>query len=108
MRIEIHTPSPALLWDNIKRDINNNTLQTWSVVYANQNEEFLTHSPGQWFNKALLQPSSANNPSRLIFTVTWYTNSVPDEYTRGLFIGRFTEVLLAHYKSSFSKLETFA
>jgi len=68
----------------------------------------LTHNPEQWLKKALLRPSTATNPNRLILTVTWYTNQEPTEYIKGLYIGRFTEELLEHYRKEYTKLETFA
>lgn len=108
MRIEIHTSNATALWNKIKKDIDNDVLKTWSIVKNADKEDFLTHKPTQWFNKALLKPTITTNPTRLILTVNWFTNSVPDEYTKGFYIGRFTEVLLEHYRASFSKLETFA
>lgn len=108
MRIEIHTTgSPGALWTNIKKDIADEKIKTWSIVYNTNNEERLTHKPEQWFKKALLKPTTGTNPDRLILTVTWFTSSVPDEYTKGLYLGRFTEVLLEHYREDYSKLETY-
>ena len=108
MRIEIHTQNATALWNKIKKDIADEKIKTWSVVEDSTDEEFLTHTPSQWFKKALLQHSTATTPIRLILTVTWFTKNVPNEYTKGLYIGRFTEELLEHYRASFSKLETFA
>jgi len=108
MRIEIHTANASTLWSKIKKDIVDENIKTWSIIQNNKNQDFLTHKPAQWYKKALLEPSTATNPTRLILTVNWFTNDVPNEYTKGLYVGRFTEELLEHYRASFSKLETFA
>ena len=109
MKIEIHTLNSTALWDKIKKDITDKKIKTWSIVQDANKNEYLTHNPEQWLNKALLKPSTATNPIRLILTVVnWFTNSEPTEYIKGLYIGRFTEELLEHYRKDFTKLETFA
>lgn len=108
MRIEIHSTNPIALLSKIKKDINDHKIQTWDVVKDNNQNDYFTHNPEQWFKKALLESKTASSPSRLILTVTWFTKSIPNEYTKGLYIGRFTEQLLEHYSKDFSKLETFA
>ena len=108
MQIEIHTNNPAALWTKIKKDITAGEVKTWKVVLDANKTEYLTHTPEQWLNKALLIPSTAISPNRLILKITWWTTSVPNEYTKGLYIGRFTEELLEHYRNDFSKLETYA
>ena len=107
MRIEIHTPDPSSLFAKIKRDITTAKIKTWSIVLDADKKEYLTHKPDQWFKKALLRPSLGTIPQRLILTVTWFSNSLPSEYIKGLYVGRFTEELLEHYKTEFSKLETY-
>lgn len=109
MKIEVFTPgTPSVLLDKIKKDIVDKKIKTWSIVKDANNNYYLTHNPEQWFKKALLHPSTASNPNRLILTVIWYNNQEPSEYIKGLYIGRFTEELLEHYRKAFSKLETFA
>ncbi|MCP9752353.1 hypothetical protein [Ferruginibacter sp. HRS2-29] len=112
MKIEVHTvvtTTPEKLWLKIKKLIHEEKIKTWLVVKEAEGE-FLTHTPagGQWYKKALLEPSVSTSPARLVFTVNWYNTSVPNEYTKGLYIGRFTEELLEHFRTDFSKLETFA
>lgn len=108
MKIEIHTSDPSGLWKKIKKDIEDKKIKTWMIVQDSGNTEYLTHSPDQWVKKALLHPTTTNNPTRLMFTVTWFSNSEPTEYIKGLYIGRFTEELLEHYRSNYTKLEIFA
>ena len=112
MRIEIHTLAltPKELWEKIKKFIKEEKIATWKIVIGSKGTEFLTHSTSsdQWFEKALLKHSILTEPSRLVLTVTWYGNrDEPDEYTKGLYVGRFTEQLLEHFKSDFTKLVTF-
>ncbi len=107
MRIEIHTPDPSFLIEKIKGDIAADKIKTWSIVLDADKRQYLTHKPEQWFKKALLKPSIGAIPQRLILTVTWFSNSIPTEYIKGFYVGRFTEVLLEHYKLDFSKLETY-
>jgi len=108
MRIEIHTNRAKELLNKIFEDIENDNIKTWSICKDAANNKYLTHTPPQWFKKALLNFSTGSNPNRLIFEVTWYKNSNPDNYTKSLYIGRFTEELLEHYSSYYSKLEIFA
>ena len=113
MKIEVHTVAgitPEKLWVKIKKHIDEEKIKTWVFVKDSKGVEFLTHttSSGQWDNKALLKESFLANPSRLVFSVNWFSKSVPDEYTKGLYIGRFTEELLEHFRTDFIKLETFA
>ena len=109
MRIEVITTiSPAALWTKIKKDITDENIKTWSVVKNNANNEYLTHNPPQWIDKALIKPTFETKPERLILTITWWKGKVPTEYIKGFYVGRFTEVLLEHYRSDYNKLETFA
>ncbi len=111
MKIEVHTvaaTTPEKLWAKIKKYIAEEKIKTWAIVKDANGAEYLTHTPVQWYKKALLKESFSTNPSRLVLSVTWFTDSVPNEYTKGLYIGRFTEELLEHFKTDFIKLETFA
>jgi hypothetical protein len=114
MKIEVHTVAaitPEKLWAKVKKYIAEEKIKTWVFVKNDKGVEFLTHTPanGQWHKKALLKESFLTNPARLVLTVTWFTNlPIPNEYTKGLYIGRFTEELLEHFRADFSKLETFA
>ena len=56
MNIEIHTSNPSALLAKIKKDITNMKVKTWSIVLDSNGDEFLTHNPQQWNNKALLEP----------------------------------------------------
>lgn len=111
MKIEVYTTTtPEKLWAKIKKYITEEKIKTWVFVKDSNDINYLTHTaPGkQWHKKALLEESFLATPSRLIFTVTWFKNSVPDEYTKGLYVGRFTEELPEHFRADFSNLETFA
>jgi hypothetical protein len=107
MRIEIHSSNPTALLTKIVKDIKEGNNKTWSIVSDANKVEYFTHTPDQWLGKALLKPTTASTPDRLILSVTWYANSIPNQYTKGLYIGRFTEQLLEHYSKDFTKVETF-
>jgi len=114
MKIEVHTvatTTPEKLWGKIKKHVVEEEIKTWVVVKDDKGVEYLTHTPpgGQWYRKALIKESFLTMPSRLVLTVTWFTDlPVPDEYTKGLYIGRFTEQLMQDFTKDFIKLETFA
>lgn len=113
MRIEVHTISgttPQQLWQKIKKDVKDEKIKTWVIVKDDKGVEYLTHTPegGQWHRKALIVESFLTNPSRLVLKVNWFKNLVPDEFTKGLYIGRFTEQLMQDFTKDFIKLETFA
>jgi len=114
MKIEVHTvasTTPEKLWLKIKKFIEEEKIKTWVLVKSDQDVEYITHTPsgGQWYQKALIKDSVLTIPLRLVLTVTWFSNLPhPNEYTKGLYIGRFTEQLLEHFRTDLIKLETFA
>lgn len=108
MRIEIHTKYPEALWEKIKNYIKDKKIITWALLIGESKTEYLTHlgSKKQWYKKALLKHSTKQLPTRLVLTVTWFKGfEKPDDYTRGLYVGRFVEQLLIHFRPSFTKLE---
>lgn len=112
MRIEIHTflITPKDLWGKIKEFIEDGKIETWEVITGSSTKtKYLTHvtKSKQWYKKALLKDSTLSTPSRLVITVRWFKDQEPDEYTKALYIGRFTQELLAHFSSDFTRLGTF-
>lgn len=46
---------------------------------------------------------------KLIFTITWWKKKGdPGDATKGYITGRFTEILLVHFKNYFTQLQTHA
>lgn len=103
MEILAVTDSPQILLNAIIKGVVDKNLKTWVIVKDYSGEEFLTHTPGQWFEKALLDFSIIIGG--LVIKVTWYDNQEPTEDIKGYYIGRFTEVLMVHFKNLFINLE---
>jgi len=103
MRIEAITKNPAQLQNAIDKAFKDNDLKTWSVKTNTKNEKLYTHT-GQWEDRALIKPAVLND--KMIFTINWWDGKEPDEATKGYYLGRFTEVLLVHFKNYFTHLET--
>lgn len=111
MKIEKHIEAVATnaFWEKIRKFIRRE-IATCTMVNGSKGTEFLTHSTSsdQWFKKSLLKHSILTDPARLVLTVTWFGNrDEPDEYTKGLYVGRFIEQSLEHFKSDFTMLVTF-
>jgi hypothetical protein len=108
MRIEVSPQSARLLYGaSLKKIFADENIKTWSVVKDSTNNECLTYNPSQWKNEAL-KPKFETIPERLVLTITSWQGKEPTEYIKGFYVGRFTEVLLEHYRRDYSKLETFA
>lgn len=105
MTIYIKTDSPNTLSLAIREAVNNNVLRTWVIVQDGNGEEFLTHSPDQWFKRALLD--FTETPGNLVVSIKWYVNREPGDDVKGYYIGRFTEVLMVHFNDFFNHLEIY-
>lgn len=104
MTIIIHTKSAKTLYDAINSKINSEELRTWEIKKNKQEEVLYNHSPQQWSEKVLLKP--INHPNGLELTVKWWANNPePDDATKGYIIGRFSEILLVHFRNYFEKIE---
>jgi len=106
MRIEVNTSKPKGLFGIIHKGINDGERRTWEFAYDSSNQEFITHKPEQYNSKALL--SHRFEPRKLIFEITWFSDyDEPDEYIKGFYLGRFSELLLGRYASEFENLQIF-
>jgi hypothetical protein len=105
MKIEAITINPAALLNDISEAIKDEKLKTWAIVDDTQGNKYFTHVPEQWYKKVIIKPSI--NDDRLILSMYWYNSNIPDEATKGYYLGRFTEVLMVHFSSHFTKLETY-
>ena len=106
MRIEVNTSRPKSLFNIIHKDISDGERRTWIFVYDSNDQEFITHKPEQYFSKALISERFESN--KLIFEVTWFSDhEEPDEYTKGFYMGRFSEMLLGRYSSEFENLQIY-
>jgi hypothetical protein len=107
MEINALTDSPQSLINAINKAINDKSLKTWEVKKNDKGEILYSHSPEQWSEKAMLKPIIHAN--KVQFIMAWWTSSsTPGDDVKGYILGRFTEILVVHFKEHFSKLETLA
>lgn len=99
MTITIPTTKGEALKKKIFDAVKDGLLETW-VTRTGENAVYLTHKPTQWYDRVILK-FSPNDKALVIETYGW-TNNVPDENTKSYYIGRFCEVLLAHFYVDFS------
>lgn len=106
MKIEAFTASPKQLVAAIDKAMNEGDLKTWAIVKNSQGDPIYTHTPPQWNEKALIVRQAAED--RVIFIINyWKGGSEPSAEIKGYYFGRFTEILLVHFRSYYSKLEVF-
>lgn len=104
MTIIVHTKKTESLYKAINSKINNDELKTWEIKKDNENKIYYNHTPDQWTDKVLLKPVSHQNGLQL--TINWWENNQePDESTKGYILGRFTEILMVHFRNYFEKIE---
>lgn len=112
MEIIIKCENANALKNAIIRAVEDKKLKTWEVRVDCNNERLLTHvtSTRQWQDDAMLYLES--DPSidpldydKLIVGIAWWENRhEPDRKEQSYIIGRFTEVLLAHFSKGFVEL----
>lgn len=106
MRIDAITLNPTLLQNEIEKAIKEGKLRTWKIVYNDKKEVLYTHTPEQWNEKAMIKPYYQEGKLRL--QISWWTkNGDPGKEINGYITGRFTEVLLVHFSTYYTQLETF-
>ena len=104
MTIIIHTKNTESLYKAINSKINNGELKTWEIKKDLEGKIFYNHSPDQWTDKVLLKP--LNNINGLQLEINWWENKQePDDATKGYILGRFTEILMVHFRKYFEKVE---
>lgn len=104
MDIDALTNSPQQLVDAINKAIKDGNLKTWERVENDKNETLYSHTPEQWSEKAMLKPSVYKD--KTTFKISWWSkNGEPTTDVKGYILGRFTEILMAHFRKYFTKLE---
>jgi len=99
MKITIPTTAGTALKKAIFDAVEDETLRTWEVRTDNNNVEFLTHKPEQWYDRTLLRFTVKKDV--LLIDTTFWKSKGADKVSDGYFIGRFTEVLLVHFSDDF-------
>lgn len=104
MKIEIYTWQGESLIKQIFSAVENEDVKTWVVRKDRDGNEFLTHKPEQWCDKALLRMEATEDGVTVV--ISWWTRAgEPTDDIKGYYIGRFTELLLVNFKNQFQKLE---
>lgn len=107
MKIDAITNNPQSLIDAINKAIKDGDLKTWEKVENKNKETLYSHTPEQWAENAMLKPYI--NKDRTTFKITWWSkNEEPAFEVKGYIVGRFTEILMVHFRNYFTKLETTA
>lgn len=104
MKIIVHTKSAKSLFDAINNKIEKKELKTWEIVKNAKNQKLYNHTPEQWSNTALIKP--LQHEKGLELGINWWVGKEPDEATKGYILGRFTEILMVHFRKYFDFLET--
>lgn len=103
MKIDAITVNPQVLITAIDKAIKDGDLKTWKKVLNDKGETLYSHTPEQWNEKAMLKPHIKND--LVSFNITWWNkNDKPNEETMGYILGRFTEILMVHFRNNFEQL----
>jgi hypothetical protein len=97
MAITISTKKPTELLLSICKAIRDREITTWIVDEAGD----FTHNLPQWRNQAWLQPQVVKGD--LVFTIVPQSRKTISPEIYAVYHGRFTEMLLGLFDSSFSK-----
>lgn len=102
MALYVNKANPAALLAAIKKAIDDKKITTWSY----DSDGDFTHTPDQWARKAWMRPRTINGV--LAFGIIKPVNSTLTTLIYGLYHGRFTEMLLAHFDDQFHTVEATA
>lgn len=98
MAIYISTDNPQGLLDNIRKNIESQTIQTWNE----DSEGDFTHV-SQWKEKAWFKPFIREN--RLDFGLIGRKDEDMTKMIYGVYHGRFSEMLLTHFDLMINSIE---
>ena len=104
MKIILKTTSAQGLINQIFKSVKDETLKTWEIRKDKDGNEFLTHSPEQWSDIALLKFIPQKDRLDIQFA-WWQKNDEPTLEIKGYYIGRITEILLVHFANMFDEFE---
>lgn len=102
MNFTVYTNKPLGLLAAIKKAIDDNHIKTWE--YDNVGD--FTHTPEQFYENAWLRPDTTQ-PGELGLKLVWPQNVTQDHKNKfgPIYFGRFSEMLLGHFRSLFTKIE---
>lgn len=102
MAIFIKTSMPSKLLTDIKSQIKNGQIDSWSV----DNDGDFTHNVVQWRYKAWLRPHVEDG--RLVMGILCRTDKNISVSEYAIYHGRFVEMILAHFDNRCSDIITTA
>lgn len=99
MAILVYTRNPAGLLQQIKHDINQRKIVTWSC----DTDGDFTHNVDQWRNKAWFRPTVHSDHLRL--RIVPIQNQLVMRVVYGVYHGRFVETVITHYSTLITKVD---
>lgn len=103
MQIKAITDKPQQLITAIEKAIKDGDLKTWKKIATPKGEILYSHTPAQWDEKAMFKVSVEDE--YVSFDIVWWEKAgEPDDATKGYITGRFTEVLIVHFRIRFNRL----
>ena len=93
MAIFVTVDNPASFVQDIKKGIDEKTIQTWEY----DSDGDFTHSPDQWKNSAWIRPHE--EAKRVVFGIVDRKDRNSSVVEYAVFHGRFVEMLLEHFDS---------
>ena len=99
MAIFVKTTTPTMLVENIKKNINEHKIDTWSVDSDND----FTHDVDQWRYRAWIRHRIEDG--RVVFYVICRKDVNMSIVEYAVYHGRFVEMLLAHFDKECAAIE---
>lgn len=106
MEINIMCDNPMSVKEKIFQDSENKVLKTWVIRNGKEHGKILTHTAGQYEDKALLvlTPDEKNHilNGRII---KWADTDELEYAIKAIYIGRFAQAVLTHYERDFKGIQ---
>ena len=103
MPITVTAKKPKVLLTAIKTGIIHERIPSWNIVIGDKIVYF-TYTEDDWNFKAFLSYNIVQ--SGITFHLTGHSDQSPDLHTRGVYYGRFAEMLCYHFDGSFIEIKT--
>lgn len=101
MALIVKTDNPDELLRKIKKEIQNENIDTW---FVDEDGDF-THAPEQWNCKAWMHKISDSSEDSLIFGIVGNKQEKMTKSLYAVYHGRFSEMLLSHFDDEIDRVE---
>jgi hypothetical protein len=98
MAIRAYCDAPSDLLDAMRREMRSRSIETWNV----DDDGDFTHTPEQWKNRAWFH--AIVKEDHLLLNIIGRKSEVMSKSIYGVYHGRFVEMLLTHFDSSFRRV----